>query len=339
VKARLPARAATDGTSEDLTVKQLNGLMYRVFVGAAVATLALPAMAAQLDGDARGVIPKDVQQLVAVDYRAMQNSPAAMQLKKQIMPPELKGLEDALKNSGLNENNDVEQLVFANFRYQNANQMTRIIGVAQGQFPLDDIMANFKKKKIKPLMVRDNKIFPMGASGMQVVFLSATTMVFGQTPALKDALSARDGLAPSLLTNNTMLDMMLSVDREPIWSILDQGGTQTMMQGVMGQAAQVTDYEPVKKRLLSSWYTMDFQNGVKFNLTVLTPDTFSAATMASLLNAAALYKKMSGTPTEKAAIDATKIDSDMGKLNVNFATSDSQFDSLLQSPLFKSVVQ
>jgi hypothetical protein len=324
-------------------VKQRNHVIYRLisrtFAGAALSILALPAMAAQLDGDARAVIPKDVQQLVVVDYRAMQNSPAAMQLKKQVMPPELKGLEDALKSSGLNENNDVEQLAFANFRYPNSNQMTRIIGVAQGQFPLEDIMANFKKRKIKPVMVRDNKLFPMGNSGMQVVFLTATTMVFGQTPALKDALASRDGLAQSLLNNNEMLDMMQSIDKEPIWSILDQGGTQTMMRTVMGQASQVADYESLKKRLLSSWYTMDFQNGVKFNLTVLTPDTFSAATMASLLNAAALYKKMSGTPTEKTAIDSTTIDSDMGKLNVNFSTSDAQFDSLLQSPLFKSVVQ
>ena len=307
--------------------------------GAAAMAITLPAMAAQLDGDARGVIPKDIQQLVAVDYRAMQNSPAAMQLKSRVMPPELKSLEEALKTSGLNENNDVESLAFANFRYANSGEITRIIGVAQGQFPLDDIMANFKKKKIKPMIVRANKLYPMGASGMQVVFLSASTMVFGQGPALKDALASRDGLAPSLLTNNTMLDMMTSVDREPIWSILDQKGTQTMMRGVMGQASQVADYDTVKKRLLSSWYTMDFQNGVKFNLTVLTPDTFSAATMASLLNAAALYKKMSGTDTEKTAIDATTIDSQQGKLNVNFATSDSQFASLLQSPLFRSVVQ
>ena len=307
--------------------------------GAAAMVMAMPAMAAQLDGDARGVIPKDIQQLVAVDYRAMQNSPAAMQLKSRVMPPELKSLEEALKTSGLNENNDVESLAFANFRYTNSGEITRIIGVAQGQFPLEDIMANFKKKKIKPTLIRANKLYPMGASGMQVVFLSASTMVFGQGPALKDALAARDGFAPSLLTNNTMLDMMTSVDREPIWSILDQKGTQTMMRGVMGQASQVADYDTVKKRLLSSWYTMDFQNGVKFNLTVLTPDTFSAATMASLLNAAALYKKMSGTDTEKTAIDATTIDSQQGKLNVNFVASDSQFASLLQSPLFRSVVQ
>ncbi len=320
-------------------MKRIEKLMCHALAGAAALVCTLPLSAAQLDGDARGVIPKDVQQLVAVDYRAMQNSPAAMQLKSRVMPPELKSLEQALKTSGLDENNDVESLAFANFRYAGSGDTTRIIGVAQGQFPLDDIMANFKKKKIKPVMVRDNKMYPLGASGMQVVFLSATTMVFGQGPALKDALNARDGLAPSLLTNNTMTDMMTSVDKEPIWSILDQKGTQTMMHGVMGQAAQMTDYETVKKRLLSSWYTMDFQNGVKFDLTVLTPDTFSAATMASLLNAAALYKKMSGTDTEKTAIDATTIDSSAGKLNVTFATSDSQFASLLQSPLFRSVVQ
>ena len=313
--------------------------MVRALVAAATVAIAMPALAAQLDSDARGTIPKDVQQLVAVDYRAMQNSPAAMNLKARIMPPELKSLEEALKTSGLNENNDVESLAFANFRYPNSGEITRIIGVAQGQFPLDDIMANFKKKKIKPIMIRQNKMFPLGASGMQVVFLSATTMVFGQTPALKDALSSRDGLTPSLLTNNTMLDMMNSVDTEPIWSILDQKGTQTMMRGVMGQASQIADYDTVKKRLLSSWYTMDFQNGVKFNLTVLTPDTISAATMASLLNAAALYKKMSGTDTEKTAIDATTIDSQSGKLLVDFKTTDGQFASLLQSPLFRSVVQ
>jgi hypothetical protein len=301
--------------------------------------MTMPTFAAQLDGDARGTIPKDIQQLVAVDYRAMQNSPAAMQLKARIMPPELKSLEEALKTSGLNENNDVESLAFANFRYANSGEITRIIGVAQGQFPYDDIMANFKKKKIKPTMVRQNKVYPLGASGMQVVFLSATTMVFGQAPALRDALAARDGLAPSLLNNSTMLDMMQSVDTEPIWSILDQKGTQTMMRGVMGQASQVADYEQVKKRILSSWYSMDFKNGVKFNLTVLTPDTISAATMASLLNAAALYEKMSGNDIEKSAISSTTIDSSSGKLVVNFATSDDQFASLLQSPLFRSVVQ
>src|SRR5580692_984087 len=35
---------------------------------------ALSAHAAQIDSDARSAIPKDVQQLIVVDYRVMQNS-------------------------------------------------------------------------------------------------------------------------------------------------------------------------------------------------------------------------------------------------------------------------
>ncbi|HEX6496964.1 MAG TPA: hypothetical protein VF018_15840 [Acidobacteriaceae bacterium] len=300
---------------------------------------AMPAFAAQLSGDARAAIPHDVQQLIVIDYRAMQNSPAAMQLKNKVMPPELKSLEKALQVSGMNDNHDVDELAFASFRPKGATgDSTRIIGLAQGQFSLEDIMANFKKKKIKPTVLRDNRIYPMGASGMQVVFLNPTTMVFGQTDSLKQALDSRDGLQPSFLTNSGMTDMMGSVQDEPLWSILDQKGTQTMMRSLMGEATQIGDYDTIKKRILSSYYTMDFQNGVKFNLDVLTPDTFTAATMASLLNAAALYKKMSGTDIEKQAIDGTKIDSSSGKLVVNYSSSDSQFATLLQSSLFQSVV-
>ena len=317
-------------------MKRLSGGMAALCLGLAVV---LPASAAQLSGDARAAIPHDVQQLIVIDYRAMQNSPAAMQLKNKVMPPELKSLEKALQVSGMNDNHDVDQLAFASFRPKGATgDSTRIIGLAQGQFSLDDIMANFKKKKVKPVVLRDNRIYPMGGSGMQVAFLNPTTMVFGQSDSLKQALDARDGLQTNFLTNNAMTDMMASVQDEPLWSILDQKGTQTMMRSLMGQAAQMGDFETIQKRILSSWYTMDFQNGVQFNLDVLTPDTFTAATMASLLNAAALYKKMSGTDIEKQAIDGTKIDSSSGKLIVSYQSSDQQFATLLQSSLFQSVV-
>ncbi|MGC1296944.1 MAG: hypothetical protein WA869_18085 [Alloacidobacterium sp.] len=299
---------------------------------------ALPAVAAQLGGDARAAIPKDVQQLIVVDYRAMQNSDAAMNLKARVLPPELKQLETALKSSGLNDNHDVDELAFAAFRTANSGDTTKIVGIAQGQFSLPDILANFKKHKVKATKVRNNFVYPMGASGMLVSFLNPTTMVFGSSDAIKYALDARDGLTPSFLGNDTMMQQMSIVDTEPIWSILDQKGTQTMMRGVLGEASQLADYDTVKKRLTASRYTMNFNNGVKFNLDVVTPDTFTAATMSSLLNAAAMYKKVSGTAIEKTAIDNTTIDSSSGTLQVRFASSDSQFSSLLQSPLFQSVV-
>ena len=314
-------------------------IMKRLAVASVMAAFtAAGAHAAQLDTDARTAIPKDVQQLIVVDYHAMQNSPAAMDLKARILPPELKELEDALRASGFNENHDVEELAFAAFRTGSSGGL-QTVGIAQGEFSVPDIMARFKQKKIKPTMVRANALYPMGASGMTVVFLNPTTMVFGSTDAIRSALDARDGLAPNFLTNGPMMDQMGAVDSQPIWSILDQEGTQFMMKNLLGQASQVTDYNQVKKRLLGSRYTMNFQNGVKFVLTVKTPDTFTAATLSSLLNAAAMYEKMSGTAIEKQAIDATTIDSSAGDLDVNYSSSDSQFSALLQSPLFKNVVK
>ena len=109
---------------------------------------------------------------------------------------------------------------------------------------------------------------------------------------MKKALDARDGVAPSLLTNTAMMDAMKTVDSEPLWSILDEKGTQTMMRQVLGEAGTVTDFETVHKRLQASWYSMSFQHGVKFDLTISTGDSFTAATITSLLTAAVTLRKV-----------------------------------------------
>jgi len=308
------------------------------FVASLVFGLALPASAAQLSSDARSAIPHEVQQMVVIDYRIMQNSSSAMALRGQVMPPELKQLEDALRKSGLNDNNDLEQLAFILYRTAAGSDDLHTVGIAQGQFPMDDVLANFRKQKVKPLVVRTSKIYPMGRSGMSVVFLDDSTMVFGGQQALKEILDVRDGLQPSLLTNGQVMDSMRSVDNEPLWSVLDQKGTQTMMKQVLGQAGSVADFDTVKKHMVASYYTMNFQHGVRFDLSIVTGDNFAAATVSSLLNAAVLYQKMSGSDSEKQALDETKISSSAGKLDVHFAASDSQFSSLLKSPMFQTMV-
>ncbi|MGC8549754.1 MAG: hypothetical protein ACP5M4_08640 [Acidobacteriaceae bacterium] len=306
---------------------------------AVLAAGSTPARAVQLSSDAKSAIPEYVQQLIDIDYRAMENSPTAMALKERLLPPEIKSLENALKQSGLDESHDVDSLCFASFRPTNSSDYTKTLGIAQGQFSVEDMIANFRKHKVKPIAIRANRLYPMGSSGMLVVFLNPTTMMFGSLDALRPALATRDGLSPSFLDNSNMVSAMQSVQSEPLWSILDQKGTQFMMRNLLGQASQLADFNAVKSRLLDSSYTMNFNNGVKFALNVVTPDAFTAATMSSLLNAAALYEKMSGTPVEKQAINATTIDSMAGTLEVRFSTTSDEFNSLIQSPLFKSVVQ
>jgi hypothetical protein len=312
----------------------------RSVVAAVLAATAISASAAQLSSDAQSAIPHDVQQMVVIDYRVMQNSSAAMELRGQVMPPELKQLEDALRKSGLNDNQDLDQLAFILYRVGGpSSDEVRTVGIAQGQFPVQDVLANFRKKKLKATVVRTNKIYPLGNTGMSVVFLDESTMVFGGLAAVKQTLDVRDGIAPGLLTNASVMESMHSVDNEPLWSVLDQKGTQTMMKQVLGEAGTVADFDTVKKRMVGSSYTMNFQHGVRFDMSVITGDNFAAATVSSLLNAAVLYKKMSGTDIDKAALEGTVIRSNSGKLEVHFATSDTQFNALLKSPMFQSMVR
>jgi hypothetical protein len=296
------------------------------------------AFAAQLSSDGKAAIPRDVQQIIVVDYRAMQNSNAAMELKDRVLPPELKRLETALKSSGLNVDKDADVLAFASFR-DSSGKGTRIVGIAQGQFHTREILASFAKDKTKSVVIRNNNIYPMGASGMSVVFLNQTTMVFGERDAVKAAVDARDGITPDFLSNGDMVSEMGAVDSKAVWSLLDAKGTQTMMKSVLGDAAQLADYDTVRERMKSARYTMDFSNGVKFNMAVVMSDTLTAATCATLMKGMAILKKTSGTPLEKSAMDQTTIDSSAGTLTVDYSSSDSQFATLLTSPLFQSVVK
>ncbi len=315
-----------------------------IAVLATLATAPVALRAAQLSGDARASIPQNVQQIIVVDYRQMQNSPAAMQLKDRVLPPELKHLETALKSSGLQVDQDADTLAFAAFRTSGAAASggegtgTRILGVAQGQFNTQAILAKFAKEKTKATMLRNNAIYPMGSGGMSVAFLNQTTMVFGDKEAVRAALDARDGLQPNFLQNSEMMGEMPAVDSQAVWSILDQKGTQTMMKSVLGEAAGLADYDTVKTRMKDASYTMDFNNGVRFNMTVDMSDTITAATAATIMKGVALMKQSSGSAQEKAAVDDTKIDSNAGVLSVSYSSSDSQFAGLLTSPLFQQVV-
>jgi hypothetical protein len=299
------------------------------FVLLSVAALAMP-----LGTSSRAVIPSDIQQIISVDYRALHDSPTAMALKEQVLPESLKVFEKALKGVGIDSERDVDQLTFAAYRM--GKKDVKVVGMAQGSFSAKTVLKRMKLKKIVPAKYRQSDMYAMG-NGMIMSFLDENTLLFGDDGAVKGALDARDGYTPTLDSNATMSDMMASVDGSPVWSLLDQQGTQNMMRSALGDATKVADYDTVKKRLLGSRYTMDFSSGVNFNLDVITSDSITAATMSSLVKAGMLYKKMNATPVEKVAIDALTVDSDSSKLQLHFKTDDKQFQALMKSDLFAAV--
>jgi hypothetical protein len=296
--------------------------------------LAAAAVAMPLGTNARAVIPSDIQQIISVDYRALRSSDTAMALKAQVLPQSLKQFEEALKSVGVDTERDVDQLTFASYRVP--KQGVRVVGVAQGLFPVKAFYKRMNLRKIKAAKYHSSFIYPM-TSGMEMTFLDDNTLLFGDHSALTGALDVRDGYSTGLDSNTQMADMIGGVDSGPVWSILDQQGTQNMLRSALGDAARLADYETVKKRLLSSRYVMNFSSGVNFDMDVLTTDSMTAATLSSLLKAGVMYKKMNATPIEKLAMDSLTVNSDSSNLQLHFKTDDKKFQSLMHSELFAAV--
>jgi hypothetical protein len=296
--------------------------------------MASVAYAMPLNSSARSCVPADLLQLISVDYRSIKDSPTAMALKNQLLPDNIKQFEAALKNIGLDPDKDVDTLTFASFR--TGKQGVKTAGVASGPFNMKAVLKKMKLEKVTPKKYNTALIYPMDG-GFVMSFLDDSTLLFGDLTSVKAALDTKDGQTLGLDTNGTMADMMTSVDSSPVWSILDQQGTQNMMRSALGDASKVADYETVKKRLQGSRYTMNFTNGVNFDMAVVTSDSMTAGTISSLVKAGLLLKKMSATPAEKIAVENTSVDSDGSNVGVHFKANDQQFQALMHSDLFAAV--
>jgi len=292
------------------------------------------ALAAPLGSSVRPAIPAEVQQIICVDYRALKNSDTALALKDQVLPDNLKQFETALKGAGINPDRDVDELTFISYRQPKRG--IEVVGAAQGVFPTKTVLSKLRLHKIRPVKYRDANIYPM-SSGMEMTFLDDTTLLFGEGSALRGSLDARDGYVTTLDSNPDISNLIGDVEGGSVWSILDQKGTQNMLRSALGDASGLADYETVEKHILSSRYTMNFQNGVNFDLDVITSDTVTAANLSSLLKMGVLYRKMTASGVEKTALEDVSVNSDSSKLQMHFKTDDKQFQSLIHTSLFAAV--
>jgi hypothetical protein len=307
----------------------MKNLVFAVLLLCTTAGYAMP-----IASSARSMVPSEIQQMFGIDYRALKDSPTAQALKEKVLPENVKESEAALKSIGIDVERDLDQLDVASFRTEKKGIQT--VYVAQGAFSAKAVLKKMRVKKITGTKYGTAVLYPMG-NGLEMTFLDDNTLAFGDNASLHSALDTRDGKRPSLDSNPVMTEQMSAVDGEPVWSILDQKGTQAMMYSAMGDAAKVADYETIKKRILASRYTMTFASGVNFDLSVLTSDSMTAATLSTIVKAGMLYKKLNASPIEKTAIDATTVDSESSNVQLHFKSDDQKFQSLMNSPLFAAI--
>jgi hypothetical protein len=308
--------------------------MKKPFLAVAVLFAGTLAFGAPLGSNARAVIPASAQQIICVDYRAMHNSPTAMELKARVLPEALKEVESSLKDMGINPDKDVDQLTFVSFRTQKNG--LRSFGIAQGQLNMKQVLAGYKKRKVAGTKFLQSVLYPV-STGIQMTFLDPNTILFGEPISVKDGLSAQNGDTPNIGTNSDVTDQISSAESEPVWSVLDTIGTQTMLRSALGDASKLADYDTVRKRIGGSRYTLDFTRGVDFNLNVATSDGMTASTLSALIKAGMMYRKMGASPVEKNAINNMAVDSASNRLRIHYKSDDNQFQALLHSDLFTAV--
>lgn len=302
----------------------------------AVAMLAVaPAGAATLGTAASAVIPAETQQIIQVDYRKMNDSASGQALKQRVLPDTLRQFESALKDVGINPDTQVETLTFASFRREGGG--LRVLGVAQGQFTRAAVLKRLRLRKIRGEKVRGSFVYPM-TNGMSMTFLDANTLLFADRKSLEIALETRDGERAGVGTNTEVSNLVATVEAGTVWSVLDQSGTQHMMRSALGDAAKLADYETVKKRILGSYYAADFDKGVAFDLTVMTADSMTAATLSSVVQAGMWWRqKMVASSAEKLALESAKVESESDRLKLSFRADEKRFQTLLNSDLFAAV--
>src|ERR1700690_218475 len=120
----------------------------------AVAGFAMP-----IASSARALVPSEVQQLIGVDYRALKDSPTALQLKDQVLPPELKSFEASLKGIAIDSDRDLDQLTFISFRTPKVG--IQMVCVAQGSFSAKAVLKKLKLKKISASKYGTAQVYPM----------------------------------------------------------------------------------------------------------------------------------------------------------------------------------
>jgi len=292
------------------------------------------ADAMPINSSARSCIPADTLQLISVDYRAIKDSPTAMALKTQLMPDNIKQFEAALKGIGIDPDKDVDTLTFASFR--SGKQGVKGVGVAAGPFNMKAVIKKMKLEKFVPKKYGTADVYPMDG-GFIMSFLDDSTLLFGDSTGVHAALDTRDGKTLSLDTNGNLADMMSNVDSAAVWSILDQQGTQNMIQSAIGEAAKITDFEKLKKNLVGSRYTMTFNSGVNFDATVVTADSVTAGMLSSVFKGYLLYKKNTAAGGEKVAMENTSADNDGNNVTIHFKSNDQQFQALMHTELFNAL--
>ena len=311
-----------------------------VFRLAILVVLSDVAAAAPVSPAARSVIPAAFEQIICMDYRNFKESQTTLTLKSQVLPDDLRTFEKALGYIGIAPEKDLDTLTFASFR--NSKGALRFIGIGSGSFSSRAILTKSHMKTVTPVKYRDSELYPMfeeetpKPKRLWMTFLDDDTLVFGEDEALVAALSNRSGESPNMASTERYAKLIKVLQSASVWSVLDRRGSLEMVLSALEEGT-LDKHPELSGNILNSYYRINFDGGLKFDLHVLTKETDSAQDLSDMLRFGTLVKDVAKNPGAKIAFSNMSVTSDRSALQIRFEIDQSEMQKLLQTKFFAAV--
>lgn len=305
-------------------------LTLAIFLSAAATLSASP-----LGSTAKRWLPARSQQVIVVDQAALRNSALATSIREQLSPQDLKVVAQDLKQVGIDLETEVTTLTFATVRAKQDGDLRSLV-IAQGNFA--NKLATLKKNKVASRTYRSRTIFSL-KNGADLVLADTNTAVLGDSTAVRMSIDADADSTKSANSRKDLLDMMASVEAGQVWSILDAEGSRYLLKSSLGKASELADFDTIRNRIVGTQYTADLGNNLRVSMSLLTSDNVTAATLASLLKAGIVLKKINAGGEEKLALESLVVLTEASRVNVLMQMEGDRVQRLMKSDLFAGLLR
>lgn len=305
-----------------------------ILAGAALVA-SVNASAATLSSQAQSVLPSSTRQIISVNYHRLANQPISQELESRVLPPGMRGLQAMLVAGGIDPATDLNQLTFATY---SDGKSVGLLGIAEGNFGSLNLSKFFHKTKQNPNPPQIDGVNVYSSNGLDFFVPDQATIVFGARNAITQAIQTEQGAAP-LSQNEAMTNLIAGTQSSDVWSVLDAGGAQSMVRGLIGAQANQLAGKLIAKRFQGARYTISFANDVQVNLEMMTTDALSAAALATAMDAdIAMRQRDEQNAAAKALLQQVQVDSAGNDAFLQLSAPVSSVQALMSSDLLTAIV-
>jgi len=297
-----------------------------------------PAGAQAIPNQVLALYPRNAGEISFLDVRALRGAPNYAELKTKVLPERFRQLADWTKYIGVDFDTEVYQLSWAYLPAAEGEQVG-MIGIAEGNFPTQEIQRLATEKKLPNSRHRGSLILNLGKNdqGREFVFAfaDANTAIFGFREIAEQILDRRAASGPSLLDNRPLMDLVRALNgKAPVWIAMDSQFTLLAVKQMLPQISQVAGFETLAARLQSASLQFQLTDGFRGNAAVRCQTANDALVVSKLMQAAVTFQ---ASRLNESQPDLARV---LGKLRLNqpddrvelaLAISQSELNTLIQN--------